>query len=388
MACEKENILYEHVLEILLTQGTSGFHEVMENLLNMAMKIERQHHLGAAPYERSEERLGHSNGFKPKELKTALGTLSLQVPQVRDSSFYPSALEKGSRTERALLLSMAEMYVQGVSTRKVTKILEELCGLAVTSSEVSRATKVLDDSFEKWRNRPIGKIRYLYLDASYEKVRDNGCVVDCAVLVATGVNEQGHRLLLGISVLLSEHEVHWRTFLESLVQRGLHGVELITSDAHAGLKAARKAVFPSVPWQRCQFHFQQNAQRFAHKRSDKTKIAATIRAIFQADTLDTADYLVKRTIDAYEKTHPMFSTWLEENIHECSTVFHFPQRYRCKLRPNNMSERINREIKRRTRVVVLFPNVASCERLVTAVLMELSEEWETGKKYIDFEQNE
>jgi putative transposase len=244
------------LLEQIATEGLAAVPELVRIVLNTAMDAERQHFLGVNPYERSEQRRGQANGYKPKTVTTRLGPITFDIPQVRAGGFYPQALEKGLRSERALHLSLAEMYVQGVSTRKVSAIVETLCGGTVSSTQVSRATAQLDEGLEQWRNRPLGRCPYLFLDARYEKVRMAGQVQDVAVLIASGVVEDGHRQILGVSVSVSEHEVHWRTFLRRLVERGLSGVELIISDAHEGLKAARQAVFGDVPWQRCQFHLQ------------------------------------------------------------------------------------------------------------------------------------
>lgn len=197
--------------------------EVMQVLFNEAILVERNRYLGVNPYERSNERQDYANGFKPKQVKTKVGELSLSIPQVRSSEFYPSILEKGVRSERALKLALAEMYVKGVSTRKVETILQELCGLSVSSTEVSRAAKLLDEELSQWKARRLEKYRFVYVDARYEKVRQAGCVMDSAVLIAYGVNEQGKREILGVSVSLSEAEIHWRSFFESLVKRGLHG---------------------------------------------------------------------------------------------------------------------------------------------------------------------
>ena len=229
------------VVQLLSEQGFEGMAEAMVRLLNECMKIERQQALGVGPYQRGEARRGQANGFKPKTMKTRIGPLQLAVPQVRGAEFYPRVLERGTRSEKALRLALAEMYVQGVSTSKVTKITEELCGCEVSSSDVSRATALLDEELTKWRNRPLSAVKYLILDARYEKVRQAGCVRSCAVLTAIGVDAEGRRSILGVSVSLSEGEVHWREFFKSLLQRGLHGLELIVSDAHAGLKEARQA---------------------------------------------------------------------------------------------------------------------------------------------------
>ena len=239
---------WELVLETLNEQGFTGLATAMEILIDEAMKIERAQYLQADPYERTSERLGYANGYKPKRVKTRVGEVQLRVPQVRGASsdgrgFYPSALERGVRSERALKLAIAEMYVQGVSTRKVVEITRELCGLDVSSSQVSRASKLLDEELERWRSRALGEVPYLILDARYEKVRHGGSVIDAAVLVAAGVRKDGKRSVLGVSVSLSEAEVHWREFIESLQDRGIHGVRYITSDDHKGLKAARVARF-------------------------------------------------------------------------------------------------------------------------------------------------
>lgn len=383
MAVRVDDTKISDAVELVAEKGFAGMAEAMQILFNEAMLIERNRYLGVNPYERSEERQDYANGFKPKQLKTRLGELSLQVPQVRSSEFYPSFLEKGVRSERALKIALAEMYVQGVSTRKVEAVLEQLCGLQVTSMEVSRASKLLDEELIKWKTRPLGKYRFIFVDARYEKIRQSGCVIDSAVLVAYGVNEQSKREIIGISVSLSEAEIHWRDFLESLLTRGLHGVELIISDAHSGLKAALRAVFPSVPWQRCQFHLQQNAQSYVTKQTRKREVAETIRAIFNAENKSEAERLLNLAVAKYEKDMPQLSKWMEENIAEGLTVFQFAVENRRRLRTSNIAERVNEEIRRRTKVVRIFPNVESCERLVGAIVMEISEEWVAGKIYLN-----
>jgi transposase-like protein len=274
------------------------------------------------------------------------------------------------------------MYVQGVSTRKVAVITEQLCGFEVSSGQVSQAAALLDEQLEAWRQRPLGRCKYLWLDAHYEKVRQDGQVRDAAVLKAVGLNEEGKRMVLGVSVSLSEQEAHWRTFLQSLVDRGLSGVELITSDAHAGLKQARRAVFGGVPWQRCQFHLQQNAQAYVPRHSMKAEVAGDIRAIFNAPNLHEAEALLAKMVRKYEKRASLLANWMETNIPEGLTVFAFPAAHRRRIRTANGLERLNREVRRRSRVSVLFPNEASCLRLVTAILMEISDEWETNRTYL------
>ncbi|WP_459890663.1 IS256 family transposase [Desulfothermus okinawensis] len=382
MTCRDKDTIVREALELITEEGLDGMGKAVKLLINLAMEVERDKYLGVLPYERSENRRRRRNGYKPKRVKTRVGELEFSIPQVREGKFYPKSLEKGLRSERALKLALAEMYVHGVSTRKVAAITEELCGLEISSSQVSKAANELDDILEKWQNRPLGAYRYLVLDARYEKVREGGRVLDCAVLIAVGARENGKREVLGVSVALSESEVHWHNFIRSLMERGLHGVELVISDAHEGLKSALKAVLPGVAWQRCQFHLQQNAQSYIPRQSMKKEVASSIRAIFNAPCEEEARRLLSQFVKHYAEAAPRLATWAEENIPEGFTVFRFPEEHRRRIRTSNMVERLNREINRRTRVVGIFPNSASCLRLVSAVLMEISEEWEQGRIYL------
>lgn len=386
MTYQVEDTALERVFELLAEEGFDGMSQALEVLLNEMMKVERSRHLQASPYERSEQRRGYANGFKQKRVRTRVGELDLAVPQTRASDFYPSCLEKGLKSERALRLALAEAYVQGVSTRKMAKLTQELCGIDVSSSEVSRAAQALDETLSAWRKRPLEAMPYVYLDARYEKVRHGGQVLDSAVQLAIGINRQGQRSVLGVSVALSEQEVHWREFLTSLKDRGLHGTELFISDAHEGLKAARKAVFPAVPWQRCQFHVQQNAQKYVPRQSMKREVAEAIRGVFNALNREEAERQLDRLIQTYQDKAPKLATWAAEAIPEALTVFAFPEGHRRRIRTSNMVERLNKELKRRTRVATLFPNEDSCLRLVSAVAMEISDEWETGRVYLTMEQ--
>jgi transposase-like protein len=372
----------QELMDKVKAEGLEGIPELIRVIVNSAMQAEREQYLQAGRYERTEERIGHANGYKPKRVKTRVGEIDFEIPQVREGGFYPAALEKGMRSERALTISLAEMYVQGVSTRKVKNIVESLCGAEVSSSQVSRAAAEMDAILQVWRERPLGKMPFLFVDARYEKVRDNSQIRDAAVLLAVGVTESGKRQVLGVSVSMSEQEMHWRTFLQDLKKRGLDGVQLITSDDHAGLQAARRDVFGSTPWQRCQFHIQQNAQSYVPRISLRSEVAADIRAIFNAPDRKTAEFLLSQAVSQYVKTAPKLSAWMEENIPESLTVFSFPIQCRRSLRTTNGLERINREIRRRTRVVGIFPNEASCLRLISALLMETSEDWEVGRKLL------
>jgi len=385
MTYQNDFTLPAEIMEQIAEGGMAYLPELIQTLVNTAMQIERQKYLGAARYEHNPERSGHANGYKPKTVKTRLGALNFEVPQVREGGFYPQALEKGLRSERALTLTLAEMYVQGVSTRKVAAVVEQLCGCEVSSSQVSRAAALLDEKLEAWRNSEVGEIVYVLLDARYEKVRQDGRIRDVAVLIAAGIDREGRRKVLGVSISLSEQEVHWRVFLESLVKRGLRGVELIISDDHSGLKAARQAVFGGIPWQRCQFHLQQNAQAYVPRKEMQKEVAEDIRSIFNAPSRARAEEYLKATVQKYEKTASKLAGWLEKNIPEGLTVFTFPTTHQRRIRTTNGLERLNREIRRRTRVVSIFPNEKSALRLISAILLEISDEWEGGKLYLSFE---
>lgn len=384
---EQDNLtLSADILNPILAEGLPGLPEAVSLLINAAMLVERDRHLGVAPYQRDPARQGHANGFKDRRLDTRLGQLDLRVPQTRntESPFVPTALERGQRSEKALSIAVAEMYLQGVSTRRVTAIVEKLCGLQVTSTAVSRAAAQLDAMLETWRNRPIPPIAHLIIDARYEKVRVAGVVRSCAVLSAIGIRAgDGKRTILGVSVSLSEAEVHWRDFLSSLKARGLSPSGSITSDAHEGLKAALAAVFPAVPWNRCQFHLQQNAQAHVPRQDMKESVAADIRTIFSCQSLAAARDQLAILASKYAASAPKLAAWMETNLPEGFTVFAFPEPIRKRLRTSNLCEALNKAIRRRTRVAAIFPNEASCLRLVSAILMEISDDWESSKAYLN-----
>ena len=388
MTYQSDFTLPSEILEQIAEQGFDFLPELIRIVINAAMQAERQQYLQVAPYQHSPDRRGHANGYKPKTIKSRMGEIRLDVPQVREGGFYPGALEKGQRSERALTLTLAEMYVQGVSTRKVTAIVEQLCGSSVSSSMVSQAAKLLDETLEDWRNGPLGEFPYVFLDARYEKIRQSGQVREAAILFAVGVDLEGKRQILGVSVSLNEHEVHWRAFLQSLVARGLNSVQLIISDAHEGLKAARIAVFGGVLWQRCQFHLQQNAGAHVTRQDTRREVAENLRTIFNAPDRQTAEAYLRKIVQKYAQVAPALADWLEKNIPEGLTVFSFPASQRRRLRTSNGLERLSREIKRRTRVVSIFPNETACLRLISAILMEINEEWQVDDRiYLTIETN-
>lgn len=376
----------EDPINLLLQHGLSeGLPQIAEILMNAAMLIERSAHLRAGPYERNQERNGYANGLKDRSFQSSVGRLALRVPQTRESDepYRPSMLESGSRSDRSLKVAIAEMYLQGVSTRRVTKVMEKMCGLSVSSTQVSKLTAELDETFELWRNRPLPEIAHMVIDATYIKVRIGGSVTDCAVFTAIGVvRDSGKRMVLGVSAALSEAEVHWREFLVSLKERGIGIPDSITSDAHEGIRAALKAVFNATPWQRCQFHLQQNAQAYVPKLDMRGPVAADIRSVFDAESLPHAEAKLEVLVEKYSKSAPELSNWMQKAIPEGLQVFNLPEHKRKRLRTSNACETLNTQIKRRTRVAGLFPNTNSILRLVTAILMEVSEEWETGKAYL------
>jgi len=384
MAHQNNDNLLARLMEMINENGIEAVTESFRLLLNEAMKIEREQALGAVLYERSDTRRGYANGYKPRNIDTRMGRLSVDVPQVRgDVDFYPSALERGCRSERALKLVIAEMYVKGISTRRVTDVLEKMCGLDISSTQVSRVAKVLDEQLEKWRNRPLGGYPYLVLDAHYEKVRKNGSVLPCAVFTAIGINPDGRREILGVSISLSEAETHWRNFIKSLQKRGLHGVKYIVSDDHDGLKAALASCMTGLLWQRCQCHLQRNAVKYVPRVSMRSGVAEDLRDIFNAKDRSCAEERLQKCVEKYSESAPEFSEWIEENIPEGLGVFALPGKHRKRMRTTNMLERLHEEIKRRTRVARLFPNEASLLRLVSAIEMEISEDWIAGKRYLD-----
>lgn len=376
--------MIQEVLEEFATHGISELKKSLERLFNQLMLAERESFVEAGPHERTEQRKGYCNGFKNKKLLTRSGELELSIPQVREGGFYPSCLNKGEKVEQALKLALAEAYVQGVSTRKMKLLTEELCGKELSSTQVSRFAKLLDEEVEKFKGRPLGEYEYVYLDAQYEKVRYEGSVRSLAVLKAIGINKEGFREILGVSCSLSEAEVHWRAFLENLIKRGMRGLKLVISDDHAGLRAALRSTLPSVQWQRCLFHLAQNASSYAPIANMRGDLCQAVKEIYQATDMEEAKSRLKRTVEKYKEKAERFCDWLEEHFIEGLAFFQSPKEHWKKIRTVNVVERLNQEQKRRTRVARLFPSVESCERLVVTIAMRIHEEWATGKRYLKY----
>ena len=384
-----QDMAIETMMEQLIANGSEDMASVFAGLFDLAMRIERERFLGAEHYERTPLRHGYANGTKPKRLDTPAGTMTVRVPKTagHDEPFYPQSLERGRRSTRAVMLAVAEMYVKGVSTRDAEAVMKEFGIESLSSSQVSRAAKLLDDELEAWRTRPLGEIRYLIVDARYEKVREGGVVRDAAVLSAIGIGPDERRRVLGVSCTVSEAEIHWRAFLESLLERGMRGVQFVVSDDHAGLRAARKAVLTGATWQRCQFHLAQNAIYHAPSLAIRKRIGAELRLIWNAPNLETATENLRRLVETYRDKSSKLAAWLEGNIPEGLAVFTLPEHHRRRLRTSNPIERaVQQEIKRRTQKVRVFPNEDSLERLVSAVLVEIDDKWAVADKaYIKWE---
>lgn len=385
----EQDTAIEALMEQLISNGVDDIGPVFASLFDLAMRIERERFLGAGHYERSASRRGYANGCKRKRIDTPAGTLSINVPKTagHDEAFYPQSLERGRRSSRAVMLAVAEMYVKGVSTRDAEAVMAELGIESLSSMQVSRAAKLLDEELEAWRNRELGEIRYLIVDARYEKVRSNGVVRDAAVLSAIGIGPDERRRVLGVSCALSEAEVHWREFLEGLQKRGMRGVRFIVSDDHAGLGAARKAVLGGATWQRCQFHLAQNAIHHSPNLTIRKRIGKELRQVWNAPNLAVATENLHLLVESYREKATKLAQWLEDNIPEGLAVFSLPEHHRRRLRTSNPIERgIQQEIKRRTQKVRVFPNEESLERLVSAVLVEIDDKWASADKpYIKWE---
>jgi transposase-like protein len=377
--------LTEEVAQGILLDDPAFLREIVERILQEFLEAEMTEHVGAALYERTTERKGHRNGHKPRTLRTRVGTLNLLVPQDREGTFSTRLFSRYQRNEKALVLALMEMYVEGISTRKVKDVTEKLCGTSFSKSLVSSLATRLDSELQAWRSRPLEAeaYPYLFVDARYEKVRVGHRIVSQGVLIVSAVRApEGFREILGVEVADTESEATYHELFRSLKERGLSGVELVISDDHEGLKAAIFRHFQGASWQRCQVHYARNLLGMVGyaKRKD---LAAQLRAIFAATSRDTALRLASELADRWRESHPKVAEHLEEHVEECLSCLAFPESHRRRIRTTNGQERLNQEIKRRTRVVRIFPNRQACLRLVTALCVEQSEEWETGRRYLD-----
>jgi len=355
--------------------GEDFLRELVQRTVQQVLEAEMTSFLGAGTYERNGERRGWRNGYKPRTLKTRVGELELMVPKDRDGEFQTELFERYQRSEKALVLAMLEMYVGGVSTRKVSAITEALCGLEVSKSQVSALTVKLDAEIAEWRMRPLAQsYPYLVVDARYEKVRQGGAVVSQGVLVACGIDARGYREVLGCWVAESESEASWSAVFAELKQRGLHGVRYVVSDDHAGMVKAIDRHFQGAAWQRCQVHFMRNALSLCGV-AQRPAVLSLMRSVTEATTREAAKNALAAAIVALRTKAPKTALLLEEHGEEILGVYALPESHRKRMRTTNMLERQNQELKRRTRVVRVFPHAASCLRLVSALLIETSQQW-------------
>ena len=388
---DRNRRLGEELAQEVLLDDPGFLREVVERVLQELLEAQMTEHVGAAPYERTEDRKGHRNGYKPRTLRTRVGTLNLLVPQDREGTFSTRLFARYQRSEKALVLALMEMYVEGVSTRKVKKVTEELCGVSFSKSVVSSLAGKLDGELEAWRNRLLraeGGYPYLFVDARYEKVRVGHRVVSQGVLVVSAVREDGFREIVAVEVADTESEATYQELFRSLKARGLSGVELVTSDDHEGLKAAIERHFQGASWQRCQVHYARNLTGLV-PRAERKELAAGLRGVFAAPTKEQALRTAERLAEEWRKKkgYPKVADHLEEHVEECLVCLAFPESHRLRIRTTNGLERLNQEIKRRTKVVRIFPNRRACLRLVTALAVEHSEEWiSANKRYLDMEE--
>jgi transposase-like protein len=346
------------------------------------MEMEVEEHVGAARHERSPGRVGQRNGYRERSWDTRVGTVELKVPRVRDGGYFPSLLEPRRRAERALAAVVQEAYVHGVSTRKVDELVKALGMGGISKSRVSELCEELDEEVERFRDRPLeGSYPYVWVDATYVKARQDGRVASTAVVIAVGVNAQtGEREVLGLDVGPSEDGAFWASFLRSLVARGLSGVRLVTSDSHRGLKSAVEAVLVGASWQRCRVHFMRNALSLVPKAAQQM-VGATIRTVFAQPDAQSAREQWRRVSDGFRSRFPRLACLMDEAEEDVLSYAAFPSEHWQKIWSNNPLERLNKEVKRRTNVVGIFPNEAAVIRLVGAVLSEQHDEWQVSKRY-------
>ncbi|ALS28936.1 transposase [Paenibacillus sp. 32O-W] len=362
----------------------SGVAKLLESVLNQILQAQVTEQLEAQRYERTENRQGYRNGSYPHQLHTRIGTITLSVPRIRGGKFTTELFARYQRSEQALILTMMEMVVNGVSTRKVAQVTEELCGTEFSKSTVADLCKRLDPIVTAWNNRPLSDSRFPFVlvDALYLKVREDGRVRNRGVMLAVGVNTDGYREVLGLMLGDTESEESWTEFFNWLKSRGLRGVDLIVSDDHGGLVRSIRQQLQGVTWQRCQTHFMRNVLD-ASPKALKDEIHTHVRAILEAPNPEAARLLLQQTLAAYEDKAAKAMRILEAGFDDVTAVLSLPEKYRKRLRTTNSVERLNEEVRRRERVIRIFPNRESVIRLIGALLMEQDEKWASGKKYLD-----
>ena len=366
--------------------------QAVTRFLQQFVEAEIATFLQAEPYQRTTDRTGYRNGYKPRIVKTRVGRIELSVPQDREGRFHSGLFARFQRSEKALILALQEAYLQGVSTRKVTKITEALCGTSFSKSQISELCQDLDADIKAWRARPLEQAYpYLIIDATYLYIRSGGHVASEGVLIVTGISESGHRDILSLDVAHTETEATYTDLFKDLKKRGLKGVQLVISDHHEGLRNAIKRHFQGASWQHCQTHFHRNIKgitppKYQRQVADALKACAEMvlfSDVFNAPDLNTAKKRLSSMMDTYENILPKLVDKIDRDVAHCLTCFDFPQKHRKRIRTTNLLERLNREIKRRADVVQIFPNEEACQRLIGALCMEWSEEWIAGRRYLD-----
>jgi transposase-like protein len=381
MTQKKDNSLVKEFQKVLLDDK-----EFLKNLLAESLQSilqdEFNRFIKAGPYERNEDRQSYRNGSYTRSIKTRVGPIELEVCRDRDGFFQTELFRRYQRSEQALVLSMTEMYLNGVSTRKVTNIVEELCGHSISRSHVSQLAAELDNKLNIWRKRKLTKAYpYLVIDARYERIRTSEGVVSKAVMIVIGISEDGHREILSIDIGDSENETDWGQIFKALKERGLNGVQYVVSDDHKGMVKALQRNFQGCMWQRCQVHFMRNFISKLSRRKAKLYIPL-LKDIFAATSKEDAIIRKNKLLDKLENEKPEVAGWIDEEIESCFSVYKLPEPHHRRMRSTNMIERFNQELKRRSRVIRIFPNDASCLRVLGTMSMEQSEIWESGKIYL------
>jgi putative transposase len=382
-----KNSSEELLTELINYQGDNLMGEIVRLGIQQLMELDRDEHIGVGSYERGDERRSQRNGYKSRQLYTRVGTLNLRVPQTRDGEFYPALLERYQRSEKALVLALAEAYIQGVSTRKMKMITEQLMGREFSSTSISRFTINLDAELDSWRERSLKRdFPYVVVDARYESCRVDGKVIDIAVLIAIGIDSDGYRHVLGLETAWGETSDSWDRFIAGLKQRGLKGVRLFTSDDHPGIHPAIKKHYPGAVWQRCQRHFSKNALDLVPK-SKREDLYDRLKEAWDQKKYKKAKEKLDEISEVYQDKYPDLAELISEHGWETLGVYDAsPVEHHKRLRTTNMIERVNQELKRRSKVVRIFPNTSSCRRLFSALLKEWHEDWVYGRKYLDMEQ--
>lgn len=370
-----------------LLSKKEGIGELLESVLNQVLESQMTEHLGAERYQHNKDREGYRNGYRPRRLYTRVGSLTLRVPQTRDGNFSTEIFKRYQRHEQAFVLGLMEMYLQGVSTRKVTEITKELCGVKFSKSTVSQLCVELEARLKVWRSRSLRAKKYPFLivDALVIDVRRDEAVRSTGCLIAYGVNEDGMREPLDLLIADSETEASWQELFANLKDRGLSGVELVVSDNHAGLVTALKQKFQGAQWQRCQVHFLRNIIGSA-PRNLRAELTRRLRMVFLAQDKSTARKLAAEICKDYEKKAAKAMVCLDNGLEHAITVLQLPVRYQQRLRTSNLAERVNEEIRRRQRVIRIFPNEASAERFIGAWLADLHEKWQMNYRYFDMQE--